>query len=494
MKTNEPEVPAGAAVLDIIRVETALSRFPIHRLAKTKKAVPIAIRETDTAGELSLHWEVGHHSKYGPPGQLAYKLDTRVVNRRIEEVGRPIPGLIRLGSLTDLCRELDLADSGKNRRDIKRALRQNAFAGITAKIRYKTRDRAELQIEIDDTRYGVVMTGETLSNGRKADAVYLVLHDFFRKILDTSPVRPLDYGYLRSLPPGSQRLYELLSFPIFGTLNRRGPWARMRYSEFCTYAPQRRYEKLWEVKKQMGNLHTPHLKSGYLVAVEYQATTDREGHPDWMMIYTPGKKAKEEFTRFTSKGGPVTPQAELSLTEVVEVEVETPPEPEPEPTGLVAELVVWGVTRDVAAELVQEFEAGRIRRQIEGVEWRRRRDPKAIKDVGAYLTEAIRTDYPPPAEMVEGRKRAEQAAERERQEGERHRLRSQDQAIEGRIRAFWEGLSPEEQAQVMEDAVSQADPETRATCASGSPSVRRLARATVRKEHIRRLLDLPPTS
>src|SRR5512144_2373452 len=86
--------------LDVIRVEPALSRFPMHRLAKAR-AVEIVIREQNDAGDL-LRWEVSHNAKYGQPGPLAYKLDTLVINRRIEAVGRPTPKLVRLGSLREV--------------------------------------------------------------------------------------------------------------------------------------------------------------------------------------------------------------------------------------------------------------------------------------------------------------------------------------------------------------------------------------------------------
>ena len=76
----------------------------------------------------------------GQPGPLAYKLDTLIINRRIEEARRPIPKIIRLGSLKDICRELGLAEKGGNTNQIKNALHQNAFAGITAKIRYRQND------------------------------------------------------------------------------------------------------------------------------------------------------------------------------------------------------------------------------------------------------------------------------------------------------------------------------------------------------------------
>src|SRR4051812_43661613 len=139
--------PGRRADLEVIRVETALSRFPIHRLAKAG-AVRINLREEDERGAATLKWRISHNSDFGQPGPLAYKLDTLIVNRRVEGAGRPSPRLIKLGSLSDICRELGLAESGKNKADIKRALYQNASAFITAKITYKTIAGGERGIEI----------------------------------------------------------------------------------------------------------------------------------------------------------------------------------------------------------------------------------------------------------------------------------------------------------------------------------------------------------
>lgn len=86
-----------------IRVETALSRYPVHRLAR-QGDIAIDIREQDENGAIAIQWRVSHNSEYGQPGPLAYKLDSLVVNRRIEEAARPIPRIIRLGSLADICR------------------------------------------------------------------------------------------------------------------------------------------------------------------------------------------------------------------------------------------------------------------------------------------------------------------------------------------------------------------------------------------------------
>src|SRR3954453_9976962 len=97
----DPEAPTPELVpLNVIRVETALSRYPVHRLAK-KGSVTIDIREESGNGEVRIRWVGSHNSKHGQPGPLAYKIDTLIVNRKIEEASRPISKIIRLGSLRD---------------------------------------------------------------------------------------------------------------------------------------------------------------------------------------------------------------------------------------------------------------------------------------------------------------------------------------------------------------------------------------------------------
>src|SRR4051812_23289425 len=148
--------------LNTIRVETALSRYPVHRLAR-KGEIKIEVHEGDR--EAALKWKVSYNSEYGQPGPLAYKLDTLIINRRIEEANRPIPRLIKLGSLRDICKELEVSE-GKNKTAIKQALFQNASAFITAKIHYRLADGSERTLEAGFTRYNVVFTGEKLPDGR----------------------------------------------------------------------------------------------------------------------------------------------------------------------------------------------------------------------------------------------------------------------------------------------------------------------------------------
>lgn len=444
-------------------METALSRYPVHRLAKHGE-ISIDIRERNVNGEMSIRWEVTHNSKYGQPGPLAYKVDTLLINRRIEEANRPISKIIRLGGLTEMCQELGKSDSGENTKHVKNALRQNAFAAIIAKIRYRQTDGTERTLEADFTRYSVVFTGEELPDGRKADAVYIVLNDIYMQVINGAMTRPLDYDYLKSLPVAPQRFYELLSYQMYAAIKNGRDRAKLLYSEFCKYAPQTRYASFDQVKKQMFKIHKEHRKSGYIGAINFQETVDADGLPDWIMLYQPGPKARAEFRAFTKRGGPVTleiepytPDAAASLA---------PLDTTPPPSPLVAALIGHGVTEGIAKQLVAEYDEDKIRLQIEIIDWLEEKKPGKITEPGAYLVAAIRNGHATPKGFVsaaERQKRAEAKHAKERAEAEARRRQRENAAREDRekelVNAFWGGLSQEEEAEHEAVAIAQASNE-----------------------------------
>lgn len=288
-----------SAALGIIRSETAL-RYPVHSLSTSSEGMRIEIQRRDEKGTLAFVWEVSHNSRYGPPGHLAYKLDTLIVNRRIYEAthgGQPVPKLLRLGSLSEIAREVGTGD--KNLRAVKNALYQNAFAALTVRgLRYRAADKTEQTFEFGDTRYGVVFTGETLPGGRRADGVYVVFHDLYLQLLNTAERRPLDYDYLKGLSPAAQRFYEIVSYEMLPAVTFRQR-AKLPYSEFCLLSTMTRYADFERVKKQMYKIHRSHLAAGYLAKVEYEPVLDAEGRPDWNMFYTPGERARYQQQVFS---------------------------------------------------------------------------------------------------------------------------------------------------------------------------------------------------
>ena len=295
MISNRGEISStDLTPFEIIRCETALSRYPIHNLS-TKDGVRVEIKRKDENGATQLNWEVSYNSRYGQPGRLAYKIDTIIVNREIDESEKPVPKLLKLGSLRDIAARINAGV--KNTNTVKKALLQNASAFITAKITFRTTDRAERNLEAAFTRYSVVFTGESLPDGRRADAVYLVLNDIYQDVINNALTRPLDYDYLQGLSPSEQRFYEIISYQIYPALKyeRR---ARILYSEYCALSTQVRYFDFDHVKKQMYKIHRPHLRSEYLLDVEYEAVVDADGNPDWALFYTPGPRARNEQLAF----------------------------------------------------------------------------------------------------------------------------------------------------------------------------------------------------
>lgn len=301
-----PEENGKIGVLEIlpaefsaIWVESVMAKLPLHTLS-THGQMQVRIEKRNEGGEISLLWQVSPSSQFGEPRHLAYRLDTLMINKRIDEAGPPTPKVIRLGSLRSICRELGLTESGHNVNDIKQALSQNAGATIKARLFYQDREGSQRKLEAVFSRYSVVFTGDTLPDGTEADGVYVVINDIYQGFLNHVPLRPLDFNYLRHLPPSACRFYEVVSFRIYAALKYGWPKVSMIYSEYCEASGQRRLLTGTEVSKQMYKLHKPHLDSGYLAKVEFEKTPDGEGKPDWNIWYIPGPRAKDEYAKFSA--------------------------------------------------------------------------------------------------------------------------------------------------------------------------------------------------
>jgi hypothetical protein len=428
-----------------IRIETALSRFPVHKLARQRGGILIDIKEATSAGEIKTRWKVSYNSEYGQPGALAYKVDTLIVNRRIDDERPSIPKIIKLGSLSGVCRELGMPPSGANTNDLKKALMQNVGAIITAKLSYKATGGAERTIEAGFSRYSVIFTGESFPDGRKANAVYLILNDIYLKVLNEAQTRPLDYDYLRDLPPTAQRFYELIGFQIYAVLKHERPRARLSYADFCTRAPQTRYLDWEHVRKQMYKVHAPHLKSGYLASVEFQEHQTASGEPDWIMLYTPGQRAQAEFREANRK-----PRTRAAKATKPSREIPAPPSaPTAQPPAvqigesdaaseqLVSRLIGLHIAEVTARELVRDYRKS-VELQLKGLP---HRNTGKIKDLASWLIQAIKENY----ELPEAMKAAlEKEEEVKRQLAKRHAEQARQRRRETLQSAYYNFLRERE--------------------------------------------------
>jgi hypothetical protein len=393
-----------------IRIETALSRFPVHKLARQRGGISIDIKETTSAGDIKTKWKVSYNSEYGQPGPLAYKVDSLIINRRIDDARPAIPKTIKLGSLSEICRELGMPASGANTNDIRKALHQNASAYINAKLSYRASDGTERTIEAGFSRYSVILTGERFPDGQKANAVYLILNDVYMNVLNEAQTRPLDYDYLRDLPPAAQRFYELIGVQVYAVLKHERPRARLLYSDFCTRAPQTRYFDYEHFRKQMYKVHAPHLKSGYLAKVEFQEQRAESGEADWMMLYTPGRRAKAEFREATKPRTIQRPRATPQLLPPAKIEPAEPTpsatlhEAQPELDPLVTRLVSFHIVEATARELVRDYRKS-VELQLRALP---HRNLNTIKDLASWLIRAIKENYQLPEPIIAAQEKEEE--------------------------------------------------------------------------------------
>jgi hypothetical protein len=213
-------------------------------------------------------------------------------DERLPGIGDQVTGR----ATATICRGLRAADSSVL--EIKQALLQNSSAYVTLKVSYTGLDGTRRTAADHNTRYGVSFRGSTAPDGAKNEAVFITWNEPFLEILNNTRTRPLDYKYLRALPPTARRWYELMSFLFYATAKNHQPYAELRYSEYCKLAPQKRLLDRHKAQTQMGKIHRHHVASGYLEKVAYVSTVDSEGKRDWIIRYYPGRAATEEFVAF----------------------------------------------------------------------------------------------------------------------------------------------------------------------------------------------------
>jgi hypothetical protein len=408
----------------ITRAETALSKYPVHNLSKTD-SIEIHIHRKGEVGDADIQWAVSPSREYGEPRQLAYKVDTLIVNRRIDEAGRPIPRIIRLGSLRDVCHDLGLSPGGDNFSGLRLALLQNASAFITAKLTYRGADGGTKKFEAGFTRYSVVFTGDEMPNGYRADAVHILLNEHYWKLLNKAQFRPLDYDYQKVLKPAAHRFYELVSFPIYGCLSRSQPVAKLLYSDYCLRAPQERYFDRARVQKQMYKIHKPHLDSEYIAEICYRKTLDADGAPDWEICYVPGRRAKAHFAFFRRTVSDTSATLDVSACEVTSLagvkskRSKMKRAIDPAAPALAA-LQERGISFAKAVELTKGREHDPV--LIDSLEWGdhliRQASPGTFRNPAGFYVYLVRESIKPPRDFETSRKRAareaEQAQEQER--------------------------------------------------------------------------------
>jgi hypothetical protein len=166
----------------------------------------------------------------------------------------------------------------------------------------------------------------------------------------------------------------------------------------------------------------------------------------------------------------------------------------PAPPPLVAELTGRGVSDKTAAELVQQHQAEAIQAKLDVFDWLVGKQDKRIgKSPEGYLVKSICDDYKAPKGFVsaaqqqkdkEARQAREQqaAADRRREREEEAREKAERKAVA----AYWDALTPPQQAETQAAADAQADA---ASLAQETGPLKRMGQHIRRHAYIRQLLQ-----
>jgi ribosomal protein S17E len=170
------------------------------------------------------------------------------------------------------------------------------------------------------------------------------------------------------------------------------------------------------------------------------------------------------------------------------------PSVEPEPPRLATELTRRGVTKATAAELVQRYPAEQIEHKLEVFDWlTEKQDKRIAKSPAGYLVTSIEKDFAASKGFVsKAERQRQQAAERQAEQlaAEDHRRQQQADARQRaeaeQIEAFWNALTPEQQATLDADSLVLADPDI---LAMEKGPLKRIGRRIRRHAYIRRRLQ-----
>ena len=152
------------------------------------------------------------------------------------------------------------------------------------------------------------------------------------------------------------------------------------------------------------------------------------------------------------------------------------------------------MTPKTAAELIKRHPAETIRAKLDVFDWlMEKQDKRVAKSPAGYLVKSIADDYAPPKGFVpeaERRRREDARQAKERQAAEDRRRRKEEEARERTekeaIAAYWESLTPGQQAELDAAADAAADPEL---MAMDDGPLKRIGRRLRRDGYIRRLLE-----
>lgn len=398
--------------------------------------------------KLEITWIVTANPRYGYPGPFD-KAVHKAIEQIINELPFPIQNPIPLGSLYSLYKRMGINEiGGAQYKKIKESLQRITLTGIISKSAFYSKLKKQW---VEDTFHlydRVIFKGKELPNGEAADTTYLYLNSWYLDNINTNYVKPVDWSYYRSLEtPIAQRLYELLGVKFYGLILRGGNCISYKYSTLCDLLPITRQNYFSLARKILDSAHKKLKETGFINDWGWEELPQKSGRKDWLVKYYPGKRAKEEITRF--KAGD---QLELEFLPPKDcVKIDRKSILPIDKFNIAEKLMQRGITGATANKIISSYQVEQIQKQIDIFDWLMKNKSLLVKKNSAgFLRKSIEENYQPPKEYLnqQNKKDKEQIKEdhqerwlKHREELIRQEVANWDQVplekrIEGRL-GFW---------------------------------------------------------
>jgi len=424
------------SIPETLRSEFHFVKFPFFDLCpriSRKDRIEIKEIEETEEGKIEVCWKVvrGLDNKF--PSVLARKIHKEVVERNLNSARKPVSRLMKLGSLRQICKGINIVEAGENFKEIRKALEDITAAKIEARGTFRQKEKNGAKRFFDGIFHlydMVIFTGETLPDGTKADAVYVLLNDMYIQNFNNNFVVPLDYQYIQDLKGDiAPRMYEILSVWFYPALENGRIYIEKRYTELCNYFPLTRQNTKWKAKKQLKVAHQQHVIKGFLATEPEWIGIDKKD--DWLIRYYIGPKASNwhkqnkklghidgdvkqleepKRVRRGKKENPAKQAEEISPVEEAKPEKNPRLHPQKE-NPLVSKLISAGISKGVAENLVKHSSPTAIEDWIEAI--------RSIKadNKAAFLVRAIQEEWALPESFrKEKEKRLQEEKEKKEEE------------------------------------------------------------------------------
>ena len=462
-------------------------------------------------------WKVSSNSEYGFPGPFdkeVHKAIEALIAQRGFPVRNPIPF-----SLYELCKIMEIHDSGRTIDSIRDSLIRITMTGIHSKQAFYARSKERWVEEAFHLYDHVTFKGKYRPDTNEiAETNYLFLSKWYLENLNAFYIKTLDYEFYKNLEsPIDKRYYEIMSVKFYGAFQAKVPFLRYRYSSLCDLFPLTRYDYLSRAKQQLNPAHQRLIKQGFFRKVTWHKTNEKD---DWLLYFYPGDRAHEllnphrmiqaakldSLGSFGEADGQMEFPFDFEALETVEnfqdkyykyykidnnnkepdSEIQSGDQPDQSVVALLDRLTEFKIPEKLATQYLEKYPLAYLEEKIQIIEFKKSRDTR-IKNTGGMLRRAIEEDWQPPEDLtVAKQKRGREIETSKRLQAEEEQAaieQAKDRAVEEWISEASDSLVAKIQARAARE-VREEHPETK------DKFLRILNKVRVREIIVREYLDI----